>query len=141
MKIVSSRRMQVKPFQNETSKARGGGMVDIKVERRSHERTPARIQARFFCGNRIYAGNITDVSEKGMFVRTDMSMPVDSKIDIMILVDRKVVKIPVTVRRRVNGNSSGGPALNSGMGVELTRSVRQYTEYIQNLKSFGPEEA
>jgi hypothetical protein len=136
MKVVSSQKMPVKPFQNRTSKVRGDGMLNVRADRRSHDRIPARIQARFFCGSRIYSGDITDISEKGMFVCTDIRLPVSSRIDIMILVDREVVKIPVSVRRTVNENNPGSKSANSGMGVELTRSVQKYTDFIHSLKSF-----
>jgi hypothetical protein len=91
MKVVSTQKMAARPFQNRASKVRGDGMFNVIADRRSHERIPARIQTRFFCGSRIYAGDITDISEKGMFVRTEMRLPVNSRIDIMILVDGKVI--------------------------------------------------
>lgn len=136
MKFMSSQKMRAKPFQNRTSKVWGDGMFNVKIDRRSCNRIPARIQARFFYGSRIYAGDILDISEKGMFVRTDMRLPVNSRIDIMILVDRKVVKIPVTVRRTVKENDRGRSIAISGMGVELIRSVQKYTDYIHSIKSF-----
>lgn len=136
MKIVSSQKMPVKPFQNRTSKVCGDGMLNVRAERRAHKRVQARIQARFFCGGRIYAGDILDISEKGMFVSTDMRLPVNSRIDIMILVEKKVMKIPVTVRRTVKSDNPGGNNADSGMGVELTRSVQQYVDYIRSVNPF-----
>jgi hypothetical protein len=135
MKVVSTQKMAARPFQNRASKVWGDGMFNVIADRRSHERIPARIQTRFFCGSRIYAGDITDISEKGMFVRTEMRLPVNSRIDIMILVDGKVMNVPVSVRRTVNENNSGG-AVASGMGVELTRSVQKYVDYVHSLTSF-----
>jgi hypothetical protein len=136
MKVVSSQKMPVKPFKNGISKVWGDGMLNVRADRRSYTRVPSRIQARFFCGSRIYAGDITDISEKGMFVSTDMRLPVNSRIDIMILVDRKVVKIPVTVRRTVKLDNPGGNNANNGMGVELTRSVQKYIDYIHSVNPF-----
>jgi len=136
MKVISSQKMQVKPFQNRTSKVWGDGMLNVRADRRSHPRIPARVQARFFCGRRIYKGDITDISEKGMFVSTDIRLPVNSRIEIMILVNGKVVKIPVTVRRTVTPDDSGGYSANSGMGVELARFVQEYSDYLQGIIPF-----
>lgn len=133
MTVISLKKMPIKPFKNRTSKVWGDGMFNVQVDRRSHDRIPANIQTRFFCGNRVYAGNILDLSEKGMFIRTEMRLPVDSKIEIMILVDRKVVRIPVSVRRTVDKESAGISAY-SGMGVELIRPVREYTGFINTMK-------
>ncbi|KPK02739.1 MAG: hypothetical protein AMK71_01280 [Nitrospira bacterium SG8_35_4] len=136
MKVVSSEKMPVKPFQNRTSKVWGDGMLNVRADRRSCTRIAARVQARFFCGSRIYAGDILDISEKGMFLSTDIRLPVNSRFDIMILVNRKVVKIPVTVRRTVQPDNPGGSNANSGMGVELTRSVQEYIDYIHSAEPF-----
>jgi hypothetical protein len=136
MKVVSSQKVPVKPFQNRTSRVWGDGMLNVRADRRAHTRIPATIQARFFCGTRIYAGDILDISEKGMFISTEIRLPVNARFDIMILVDRKVVKLPVTVRRTVKPDGPGGNPTVSGMGVELTRSVQEYSDLVHSVELF-----
>lgn len=134
--VISLRKKLVKPFKNQRAKVWGDGMLNVKTDRRAHDRIPAKTQVRFFYGNRVYAGRVLDISEKGMFISTDMCLPVHSRLEIMMLVDGKVVNIPVTVRRTVNEYNTGGETANSGMGVELTRSVQEYVHYLSNLKSY-----
>jgi len=126
--------MPVKPYKK-ASEIQDSGMSGVKTDRRACSRIPVRAQARFFYGNRIYAGDILDISERGMFVRSDIRLPVNSRIDIMILINRNVVKIPVIVRRTAQGDRSAGICINSGMGVEVTRPVKEYTDFMQSVTS------
>ena len=136
VKVVSSQKIPVKPFKNRTSKVWGDGMLNVRTDRRSHERIPVQVAARFFCGNKVYAGKVTDISEKGMFVATDMRLPKNSRIDIMILVNKKVVTIPVAVRRTVNQDILQDMSSYSGIGVELVQVPQKYADFVKSHMTF-----
>ncbi len=110
-------------------------MLNIHMERRAYDRVPSCMQARFLCGKKYYAGSITDVSEKGMFINTDIKLPKNSSLDIIMLIDNKVTTVPVTVRRTVESSFRSNNFSFSGMGVELIKSPAQYLSYVSSLKS------
>ena len=111
------------------------GMLNTHKDRRAYKRVPTRMEARFLCGNRYYAGKITDVSEKGMFINTDIRLPENSSFDIIMLINNKVTKVPVTVRRTVESTYRSDNFSSGGMGVELMKSSTQYLSYVSGLKS------
>jgi len=120
---------------NATSKIWSDGMLNVHKERRVYDRVPTRMEARFFCGNRYYAGKITDVSEQGMFINTDIRLPINSSFEIMMLINDQVTKVPVTVRRTVESTYRSDNFSSGGMGVELAKSPTQYLNYVSSLKS------
>jgi len=132
VKVVSSQKTPARPFKNKTSKVWSDGMLNVRADRRAHNRFPAQVPARFFCGNKVYSAKITDISEKGMFVATDMRLPKNSRIDIMILVKNKVVTIPVSVRRTVNPDTLLNKTSQSGIGVELVRIPQNFADFVKS---------
>ncbi len=118
-----------------TAKVWGDGMLNIHKERRVYDRVPTRMEARFFCGNRYYAGKITDVSEQGMFINTDIRLPINTSFEIMMLINDQLTKVPVTVRRTVESTYRSDNFSSGGMGVELMKSPTQYLRYVSRLKS------
>ena len=120
---------------NMTAKVWGDGMLNIHKERRAYERVETSMEARFFCGNRYYAGKITDVSEKGMFINTDIRLPINTSFEIMMLINNQVTKVPVTVKRSIESNYRSDNLFTGGMGVELMKSPIQYQTYVSSLKS------
>jgi hypothetical protein len=132
VKVVSFQKTPVKPIKNRTSKVWGDGMFNVRTDRRSSERIPVTVPARFFCGNKVYEGKVTDISENGMFVATDMRLPKNSRIDIMILVNNKVVTIPVSVKRTVNPDIRQDMTSDSGVGVELVQVPQKYADFVKS---------
>jgi hypothetical protein len=118
-----------------TAKVWGDGMLNIHKERRAYDRVQTSMEARFFCGNRYYAGKITDVSEQGMFITTDIRMPIDTSFEIMMLINNQVARMPVTVRRTIESTYRSDNFSSGGMGVELMKSTTQYLSYVSSLKS------
>jgi len=130
---------KIEPVHHRTGKATakvwGDGMLNVQKERRSYDRVSTRMEARFFCGNRYYAGKITDVSEQGMFINTDIKLPIDTSFEIMMLINDQVTKVPVTVRRTVDSTYRSDNFSSGGMGVELVKSPVRYLSYVSSLKS------
>ena len=110
------------------------GRLNTRLERRAHERIPSQLQARFFLGNNVYAGTITDLSEKGMFISTDIGLPLNGTLEILLKLGDRVVNIPSTIKRSVVSEDTCPESLIHGMGVELISSPKVYLEYIDSLK-------
>ncbi len=104
--------------------------MEALVQRRASERIAADIGVRFACGSLFYAGTITDMSEKGMFIRTNICLPQGSLFIAIILADKKMLQVFARVKRTSRGNGNC-----DGMGVEITNPSFNYLQYISKLQS------
>ncbi len=129
----------IKPAKKESGKStaeiRGNGMRNVHRERRAFDRVPTKMEARFMCGNRYYSGKITDVSEKGMFINTDIRLPNNVTLNIVMLIDNEIEIVPVTVKRSVEASYRSDNFLSGGMGVEVVKSPAKFLTYVSGLKS------
>jgi Tfp pilus assembly protein PilZ len=106
------------------------GEAELKVyaEKRSYERFHTSLDARLFYGKLIYAGKITDLSQKGMFINTKVEFPVNSKFMLVVLLEGRTVKIPIKVIRTSKTDINNDP--ESGIGVELLDTPGLYLDFI-----------
>jgi hypothetical protein len=111
------------------------GRLNTHPEKRTHERIPSKLQARFFLGNAVYTGTITNLSEKGMFISTDVSLPLNYRLEVLVRLKGNVLKIPARIKRSVQSDNHLLPDPEHGMGVELTSFPRAYLQYINTLRS------
>ncbi len=84
------------------------------MDRRACERVSTKIEAKFFYGNALYEGEITNLSENGIFISTKMCFPFEAKFEILIPRDEGVLKVPVKVIRIIKSDG-----FYDGMGLEL----------------------
>jgi hypothetical protein len=99
------------------------------MARRSNIRFPIRINVKFSCSDKVHSGLVTDISEKGMFIKTkDMCYPEDRQFNLAIPLENEMAHLPVKINRLIN--MKGG---NFGIGVELLNPPPQYIEYVENL--------
>jgi hypothetical protein len=69
------------------------------ILKRAYERIPTNINARFFYSRTLYTGVVTNLSKNGMFIKTCMCFPFESKFEILLLLKEEVLKVPVEVVR------------------------------------------
>jgi len=101
------------------------------MERRSLKRIPSDVKVCFFCSETDYFGTITDISENGMYIKTDkISFPIESLVGIIIETKTMLLKVPGKICRL----SKSGDVYD-GMGVRVLHSVHEYLEYVKTLKS------
>ncbi len=99
------------------------------MERRYSERITSDVEARFFYGKLFYAGKITDLSEKGMFVSTRKCLPQDTLFIVMTCENNRVLNMYVKVKRLIRTNGC-----NDGMGLEIISPPADYLHYVDGLK-------
>ena len=109
------------------------GILKVHKDRRTNNRVSTNMEARFLYGNRFYAGKIMNVSESGMFIHTDMILPKHSTMEVIAMIGKEVVKLPVTVRRTVNKSKNYKSYTAGGIGVELDKSSPKYLSFINTL--------
>ena len=105
------------------------------MDKRAFKRVPVDLQARLLYGNIIYTGNVTDLSENGMFISTKMNFPVESVILTVVLLDNDTLNIPVKIKRVVRPENHGSPKTGSGLGVEIYEVHQDYLDYVTSCKA------
>ena len=100
------------------------------MDKRSFERIDADVDVRFSYGYIFYTGNITNLSERGLFIRTKNCLPDNSLILIMYRVEDELLKILARVKRSIKSNR-----YNDGMGIEVINPQSKYLDFVNNMKS------
>lgn len=100
------------------------------MQKRYCERIPGNVEARFFCSNALYNGIITNLSEKGMCISTDMCLPYNSMFEVLIPLKENVLEVPAKVRWVKKTNNE-----YDTMGVKLMEPPENYLDFVIGLKS------
>jgi len=104
---------------------------------RKHQRTPRftkRLEATFRAEPFSYRGILSDISENGLFIRTNHGFAPGTLVDIEIIMpDDQVSRLKGIVRRSIKTPLS---SKKNGMGIELTKKD---TAYINFFKSYVTE--
>lgn len=103
------------------------------MERRAFKRIPVDIQARLFFGNLVYTGIVTNLSGKGMFIRTRMNFPNDSVLVTSIIINQDTLKLPIRIRRTVKSGNNNVHLDKSGIGVELLNPPGEYKRFVDSF--------
>ena len=99
------------------------------LEKRAFQRLPAVIE--FHCFNIYCYGTITNLSAKGMFIKSKhMSFPFESQFEICIPFNKSELKVAVKVNRITKSDS-----YYDGIAVELVNPSQKYLEFITGLIS------
>jgi hypothetical protein len=92
----------------------------------------SKVRARYFFGNMLVLGNITNITESCMCITTKYRIPLNSIIELLIPLDKNTINIIVRINRYDNINSI---SLNDSMTVEI---LDPSDEYLQFVGSFSP---
>jgi len=98
------------------------------MNKRNSERTPVNLALRFPFSNTFIPGTVTDLSENGMFINTELCFPLESKFEVRIKLDTEILTIPVQIARVVKANNK-----YSGMGVRILNSPPGYRKFLSSL--------
>jgi hypothetical protein len=105
------------------------------VRKRQYQRSPRftkRLEVKFSSGVLSYKGISSNLSENGIFIRTNRGFAPDTTIDIeLVLPDNKLSKLKGIVRRTIKTTMS---TLKNGMGVEF---IERDDLFINFMKSFS----
>lgn len=102
------------------------------MEKRKHKRFTKRLETRFSSGGMSFSGVSSNLSERGMFIRTKRSFAPGIAIDIeLVMPDGKksflkgiviwTIKTPVSTSK-------------NGMGVELIEKDAKYMDFLKAIK-------
>lgn len=101
-----------------------------QLEKRAFERIPARID--FHCFNIDCFGTITNLSAKGMFIRSqNMSFPFATYFELLIPLKKHELKLCARVKRITKSR-----CYYDGIAVELVNPSREYLEFVSRLRFY-----
>jgi Tfp pilus assembly protein PilZ len=95
------------------------------IEKRTFQRIPINIDARFFHGNMFYSGIVRNLSDHGMFIDTKKCLSSDSMFVVIIRENNHLLQVIAKVKR-ISTNSD----TYEGMGVELIRPSSGYLDLV-----------
>jgi hypothetical protein len=107
------------------------------MKERAFPRKTVNIQADFIYNEIRYEGTITNFSKKGMYINTELHLPVKSnivhtffkpKLEIFLHVNGNILKVPVKVRRLIRTNG-----FYNGIGVDVYDPPQDYFELFDTL--------
>ncbi len=99
-------------------------------EKRTFKRIPAKISIVYLYGNMFYSGDILNLSEKGIFIKTKWCIPYESVFILMIQVGNELLKVMAKVKRsaRLNDNCDG-------IGIEIPDPSDGYLDFVKRQKT------
>ncbi len=101
------------------------------MDNRAFKRIPANIEVKFHCKHMDYSGTVTNISENGMYIRTDeMCSPFDSQFDILLFLEKEVMQVPVNLCRIILS-----PNNDDGIGVNLLSPSDEYKQFVNSIKA------
>jgi len=100
------------------------------MERRTSKRVETNLRATIFSGDHICSGAITNISENGMYINADISLPLQIKLEVLLHTGEDFLKLPVKVRRLTKSSET-----YKGIGVELLSPTDNYLNFVNTLKS------
>ena len=96
-----------------------------------HKRFTKRLEAVFTSGGLSYRGILSNISESGLFIRTNRGFAPDTIIEIeLVMPDNKVSRLKGIVKRTIKRPVS---TIKNGMGIELIEKDKTYLNFIKNF--------
>ncbi len=100
-----------------------------KMKRRAHERVPSSMLVKFKGDKSVCYGIATNISEKGMCIKTGTCLPCDSQIRLQIPLKDTQLEVPAQV---IRVETTGD--FYDTMGVELLKPTKKYLKIVNSFK-------
>ena len=99
------------------------------MSKRISLRIPVRINVEYSSGKNNYTGTITNLSENGMFLKTNgEDFPMGSEFEISIPSKKKNLNVSAKLIRSVKIDNG-----NRGIGVHILNTPKAYIDFVENL--------
>ncbi len=102
------------------------------MEKRVSARNAVNMKIRFFCGRPLFYGTITNISEKGLYVKTAFTIPAKSRVVMFIPLNGETMQLQAKVVRIVATD------YGDDIVVKVLRPPKKYIEYVRNLNGENP---
>lgn len=104
-------------------------------EKRIASRIPAHLFARYPHSDSIRAGLVKNLSEDGLYFISGADLPRGSRIELSILFNEDIIKVPVIIRRTektryLYAKKTG--SLHKGFGAEILNQSQGYRKIFSD---------
>jgi len=101
------------------------------MDKRKHPRCIKRLTSTFFVDQKRFRGISSDLSESGLFIRTNRGLAVNTPIDVeLLLPNNRVSFLRGIVRRTIRTPIS---SMKNGMGIEITEKDATFTDFVKSI--------
>lgn len=108
--------------------------MNLKKNLRKHDRFTKRLETTFALGDLKYRGISSDLSETGLFIRTQHGLVPGSVIDIEVyLPNGELSRMRGVVRRTTKAPVAVSSIVKNGMGVELVEMDSTYRDFLRSV--------
>ncbi|GMT47406.1 MAG: hypothetical protein IEMM0007_0972 [bacterium] len=99
------------------------------MSKRRHKRYTKRIETEFSSGDMTFRGISSDLSEQGLFIRTQHGFVPGTTVNIQLMLpDGSTAHLKGVVRRTVKTHL---PLVKNGMGIEIHESDNTYVKFVR----------
>ncbi len=102
------------------------------VNEQACKQTSLKINARYFFGNTLALGDITNITDCCICISTKYCIPLNSIIKLFVPYKTNVLDIPVRVSRYLNRDS-----LHDVMCVDVLNPSKEYTDFAGSFGSMS----
>ena len=100
--------------------------------KRVFERVPGKMRIDFYYDNEMHEGTVTNISRNGLYIDAEICLPLESNLEVVLILGDEVFKLLGKVKRRVNTNE-----LSGGMGVKLLAASEGYCEFVSVVQGYS----
>jgi len=102
-----------------------------KMDKRKHARLVKRLETRIVSDHISFWTISSDLSESGLFIRTNRGLNIDTTIDIELsLPDNRVSLLKGIVRRTTR---TGISSMKNGMGIEIIEKDETFRDFVKSI--------
>ncbi len=102
-----------------------------KVDRRKQPRFVKRLETRIISDHISFCSISSDLSESGLFIRTNRGLSIDTPIDIELLLPGSKVSLLKGIVRRTT--RTGISSMKNGMGIEIIDKDETFIAFIKSI--------
>lgn len=102
------------------------------MDLRKEKRVPGKTEIQVRDGEKTYPAVLSDMSKKGLSIRTEHVLPCYKVIDLIIEINNKPIKINGSVRW-VNENLENPDEDLNEIGILLINPPKEYLDYLKKL--------
>jgi hypothetical protein len=100
------------------------------MQKRAFERIPTNIRVKFFSGTTDYFGTVTNLSEKGMFISSELNFPLEQQLEILIPMKEEILKVPAKIISFRKADK-----IYNGIGIVLLNPSQNYLKFVDSLRT------
>jgi Tfp pilus assembly protein PilZ len=105
------------------------------TEQRKHPRFMKRLAIKFSVNHQIFMGMSGNLSDCGIFIKTNRNFAVDSPLDIeLLLPGKQTAFLKGIIKRTSKANLS---AVNNGIGIQIIENDKAFMDFVKSIMQRG----